>query len=121
MPRGPQISLRQSLAALSQRRHRQNRIRLLPTGGGQPRDLVVKGWYGFTQGPDWSPDGKGFHVGSASPSGATLIYVDLNGRVSPMWEQKGSLATWGVPSPDGRHLAILGYTVDSNVWMLDNF
>jgi serine/threonine protein kinase/Tol biopolymer transport system component len=99
----------------------ENRIRLLPVAGGAPRDLVVNGWYGFSSGPDWSPDGKGFYVGSSSPRGATLLYIDLNGHASPLWEQKGSFMTWGVPSPDGRHLAILGYTVDSNVWMLENF
>lgn len=38
-----------------------------------------------------------------------------------MWDQKGGLVTWGDHSPDGRHLAILGYTVDSNVWMIENF
>ena len=99
----------------------ENRIRLLPTAVGVPRDLVVSGWYGFRYGPDWAPDGKGFYVGSSSPTGATLLYIDLEGRASPVWEQQGSLGTWGVASPDGRHLAILGYTVDSNVWMLENF
>ncbi len=100
---------------------RENRIRLLPLGGGAPRDLVVNGWYGFNFGPDWSQDGKGFYVSSSSPRGATLLYIDLEGRVTAMWDQKGSLQTWGVPSPDGRHLAIEGYTVDSNVWMIENF
>ncbi len=98
-----------------------NRIRLLPVAGGAPRDLVVKGRFGFSTGPDWSPDGKGFYVSSVSPRGATLLYIDLKGHASPMWEQKGSFTTWGVPSPDGRHLAILGFTVDSNVWMIENF
>jgi hypothetical protein len=57
------------------------------------------------------------------PHGArvTLLYIDLNGHASAVWEQKGGVQTWGVPSPDARHLAILGYTVDSNVWMLENF
>ena len=99
----------------------QNSIRLLPLTGGEPRDLIVNGLHRSTKGIDWAPDGKGFYVGTNSPSAATLVYVDLHGRASPMWEQKGSLATWGVPSPDRRHLAILGYNVDSNVWMLDNF
>jgi serine/threonine protein kinase/Tol biopolymer transport system component len=98
-----------------------NRIRLLPLGGGAPRDLVVTGWYGFNSGPDWSPDGKGLYVGSSSPRGATLIYIDLSGHASAVWEQKGSFETWAAPSPDGRHLAILGYTVDSNAWLLENF
>jgi hypothetical protein len=98
----------------------ENRIRLLPLAGGEPRDLIVKGWYGFRS-VDWAPDGRGFYVGSSSLRGATLLYVNLKGDVTPVWEQKGSFRTWGVPSPDGRHLAILGYTVDSNVWMLENF
>jgi hypothetical protein len=98
----------------------ENRIRLLPVGGGQPRDLVVKGWYGLSS-LDWAADGRGFYASSLSPRAATLLYIDLEGQASPMWEQRGSLWTWGVPSPDGRHLAILGYTMDSNVWMLENF
>ena len=99
----------------------ENRIRLLPLSGGEPRNLVIKGLYGFSSGPDWAPDGEGFYVGSWSPRSVTLLYIDLNGHASALWEQKGSFQTWGVPSPDGRHLAIMGYTVQSNVWMLENF
>jgi Tol biopolymer transport system component len=99
----------------------ENRIRMLALAGGAPRDLVVNGWYGFNSGPDWSPDGKGFYVSSLSPRGATLLYIDLNGHASALWEQKGGLRTWGVSSLDGRHLAMLGYTMDSNIWMLENF
>ena len=95
-------------------------IRLLPLAGGESRDLVVKGWHGFRSG-EWAADGKGLYVGSSSPRGATLLYVDLKSHASPVWEQKGSFQTWGIPSPDGRHLAIMGYTVDSNVWMIENF
>jgi hypothetical protein len=99
----------------------ENRIRLFPVAGGAPRDLVVKGWYSLTSGLAWAPDGKGFYVASYSARGATLLYVDLNGHASAMWEQKGGLGGWAVPSPDGRHLAILGYTMESNVWMIENF
>jgi Tol biopolymer transport system component len=98
----------------------QNRIRLLPLRGGQARDLVIKGWYGFNS-VDWAVDSKGLYVSSWSPSSATLLYIDLKGHVSPVWEQRGGLWSWGVPSPDGRRLAILGFTLDSNVWMLENF
>jgi Tol biopolymer transport system component len=99
----------------------QNRIRLLPIGGGRARDLTVEGSYNFTEGPDWSADGKGLYFGSSSPRGATLIYVDLKGHVTPVWEQKSSLQTWAIPSPDGKHLAITSYPVDTNVWMIENF
>jgi eukaryotic-like serine/threonine-protein kinase len=99
----------------------ENRIRVLPLEGGESRDLTVEGWYGFNNGPDWAPDGKGFYVSSQSPRGATLLYVDLNGHATAVWEQKGSFRTCGIASPDGRHLAILGYTVGSSVWMLEGF
>jgi Tol biopolymer transport system component len=99
----------------------ENRVRLMPLGAGAPRDFVVSGWYGLRDGPNWSPDGKGFYVGSSSPSGVTLLYIDVNGRASPVWEQKTSFDIWTVPSPDGRHLALEGWTVNSNVWMLENF
>jgi Tol biopolymer transport system component len=99
----------------------ENRIRLFALAGGAPRDLVVNEWHGFNSGPDWSPDGKGFYVSSLSPRGATLLHIDLNGHANALWEQKGGLRTWGVASLDGRHLAMLGYTMDSNIWMLENF
>jgi hypothetical protein len=34
---------------------------------------------------------------------------------------KGADQTWGVPSRDGRYLAILGTASNSNVWMLEGF
>ena len=62
---------------------------------------------------------------SAQPAAENLRSVaediDLNGHANALWEQKGGLRTWGVPSHDGRHLAMLGYTMDSNIWMLENF
>jgi len=81
----------------------------------------VNGWYDLNEGPDWSADSKGVYVGSSSSRGTTLLYVDLQGHATPVWEQKGNLRTWALPSPDGHHLAIMGYTVDSNVWMLEGF
>ena len=29
-------------------------------------------------------------------------------------------ATWGIPSPDGRHIAISGVSAEANAWMIDN-
>jgi hypothetical protein len=49
-----------------------------------------------------------------------LLYVDLKGNASALWQTKGYLAR-GVPSPDGRYLAICGALTNSNVWMLEGF
>jgi hypothetical protein len=60
-------------------------------------------------------------VSTLEPGGATVLHVDLGGNAQPVWQQSQSAFTWGLPSPDGRHLAILGSNSESNVWMIDNF
>jgi hypothetical protein len=98
-------------------------IQLLALDGHRERDIRVKGWPGFT-GYSWAPDGKGIYCGTMRPQGATLLYVDLDGKAQVLWEQKGAtggFGTWGVPSPDGQYLAIMSEAMDSNLWMLENF
>jgi len=60
-------------------------------------------------------------VSTLEPGGAALLHVDLNGEARPNWRQPQSTVTWGLPSPDGRHLAILGSRSEANVWLIDNF
>jgi hypothetical protein len=74
-------------------------------------------------------------VSTSIPQGAALLQVDLNGNANVIWEQRGSIAPltdffeslggrsvpWGVPSPDGRHLAIYGWSLSANIWMIENF
>jgi Tol biopolymer transport system component len=96
-------------------------IRLLSLSGGTDGEFTVKGWRNLT-GLDWSADGKGLYVGSVSPQARTLLYVDLEGNARMLWQYKGSGNwIWGVPSPDGRYLAILGVASNSNVWTLEGF
>ena len=70
---------------------------------------------------DWTTDGKGLLVSSPRPGGIGLLRVDLLGNAHLLWEQKGGVVTWGIPSPDGRHLAMPGNTQNSNMWMIENF
>jgi len=119
---GGKISPDGTTFALSRGGDAEIRIRLLSLSGGPDREFTVRGWPGLT-GLDWSPDGKGLYCGSVSPLRRTLLYVDLKGNARVLWEYKaaGSGNIWGVPSPDGRYLAILGTTSNSNVWMLEGF
>jgi serine/threonine protein kinase len=98
----------------------EGRIRLLSLRGDPDKDIVVKGWAGFTA-VDWAADGKSFFVSSQSPTSVTLLHVDLEGHATPLWDQRGVWRTYGVPAPNGRELAIAGITRDSNVWMIENF
>jgi len=49
------------------------------------------------------------------------LFVDLKGKPHPLWQQRSGSFTWGVPSPDGRHLAIFGHDFNGNMWMIENF
>ncbi len=108
-----------SRIAVTMSSEREGRIRILTLVGGV-RDVVVNGWNGF-QSLDWSADGKGLYASSQSPQAATLLYSDLEGHAQVLWRRDGIFKTWGIPSPDGRHLAFVEWTSANNVWMIENF
>ncbi len=70
---------------------------------------------------DFAPDGKGFFSGDVTATETRLLYIDLSGRATVLWRQAGSFVMWAIPSPGGRNLAMLMYTIDSNVYTVDNF
>jgi hypothetical protein len=81
----------------------------------QPKGLDMHNWY-------WTADGTGFYVSNRVKGGTVLMHVDLQGNAHFLWENYGSGAsTDGLPSPDGRHLMIMGWTTNSNMWMMENF
>ena len=112
-----------STFALSSGGQPEIRIRLLSLSGGSDREFVVKGWSVLSwNGLEWSPDGEGLYCGARSPQGSTILYVDLNGNARVLWQFKGvSNPVWGIPSPDGKYLAMAGAVQNSNVWMLEGF
>jgi hypothetical protein len=98
----------------------EGRIRLLSLKGEPERVIAVKGWTGINS-VDWTADGKGFLLSSQSPTSSTLLHVDMAGRATPLWEQRGGWRTWAVAAPNGRDVAIMGMTSRGNVWMIENF
>jgi eukaryotic-like serine/threonine-protein kinase len=99
---------------------REGRIRLLSLKSGAITDLAVRGWNSFGE-VDWSADGNALFVSSQTPQDTTLLRVDLRGEPRALWHRNYFMETKGIPSPDGRHLAVAGWTTDSNVWMIENF
>jgi Tol biopolymer transport system component len=89
---------------------------------GQPlQEIRVKGWTNFAD-IEWAADSKGFFVSHYIQGEATLLYVDLQGNAHVLSQQHGGTGTaWGIPSPDGRHLALMGWTSEGNLWMIENF
>ena len=68
----------------------------------------------------WAADEKGLYVGRHVADGTELLYLDFKGRSSHLWKSLGQKC-FGVPSPDGRHLAIYDWKRSANMWMIENF
>jgi Tol biopolymer transport system component len=101
-------------------RRSDNRIHILFLNGQAPRVITVKGW-DTLENVDWTSDGRGLFVSTSTQRGHALLRVDLKGNARVLWEQQQGLETYAVPSPDSRHLAIMGWSVNSNIWTLENF
>jgi DNA-binding winged helix-turn-helix (wHTH) protein/dipeptidyl aminopeptidase/acylaminoacyl peptidase len=99
-----------------------NRIRRIPLSGGNYSEVEVPGRKNLEV-LFWAADGKGWFVSSVTPtSGEYLLHVNSSGESQVLFEQpQDGRDTWGVPSHDGKHLALLRWTNASNVWMIDNF
>ena len=98
------------------------RVQILPLAGGDGREIEIKGGSRFRS-VRWAPNGKGLFVGAFQWQRQKVLFVDLQGRANVIWQQgyPGSANIVGIPSPDGRHLALLSFTTDNNVWMLENY
>jgi len=109
-----------SRLAIAQYDKHEGRIQILSLAGGEAREVNVKGWNSLSD-LYWAADGKGLFVSMNTTR--PILYVDLEGRAEALWQQRLPVGygMWGVPSPDGRYLALVGYTADSNVWLLENF
>ncbi len=90
------------------------------TDGRQLHDLEIKGWPGLNF-MDFSADSKGLFMNSTAHGIKTLVYVDLKGKGHPLWHPESPRVGWATPTRDGSHLAILGESSNSNLWMLKNF
>jgi serine/threonine protein kinase/Tol biopolymer transport system component len=97
-----------------------NQIRLVPLRGGEATTITVKGFPDLLD-MNWAVDSKSMFVSTVQAGGSMLLRVAPNGDAQPIWEQQQSALTWGIPSPDGRHLAIIGASSEANVWMIGNF
>jgi Tol biopolymer transport system component len=65
----------------------------------------------------WAADGNGWYVAVRDTNRGLLFYVDRDGRVLTKL-MESMAATYAVPSPDGRHVAFMDWTVSANVWQV---
>ena len=68
----------------------------------------------------WAADSKGLFVGQHVQDGTELLHIDLRGKIARLWKSLGPRC-FGVPSPNGKHLAIYDWQRSANMWMMENF
>jgi serine/threonine protein kinase len=94
--------------------------------------LRDRSWHEISLGPHWqqlqtvawAADGKSLFVTCWKPNGSDLLRATLDGKVTLLWHYGHSPWQWAtnpLPSPDGKYLAFQSKSLDSNVWMLENF
>ncbi len=106
---------------LAATRSTDNRVFIYSLRGEPTQEVHVKGWTHLLA-FSWAADGKGLFVVAEIRGGRDVLYVDLQGNAHRLWENTTlSMETLAIPSPDGRHLALQGWTYSGNLWMLENF
>ena len=95
-------------------------IEILSLAGQVEQTIHVKGWP-YLASIDWAADGKALLIPHNGPTRATLLRVGLDGQAQPLWEMRNFLSAWAIASPDGHYLAIMGGSLNSNAWLLENF
>jgi eukaryotic-like serine/threonine-protein kinase len=96
-------------------------IYILSSSGKELQQVRVKGWSNV-ESFSWSANGDGLFVTARIQNGKSVLYVDLLGNAHLLWENSGASGeTLAYPSPDGRHLALQGWTKSANLWLMENF
>jgi Tol biopolymer transport system component len=104
----------------------EGRVQILHLDGRPDEEIVPKN-FTFGDALDWAADSKGLFVDNPTTTGTALSYLDLQGNTHAVWEAtnligaRGLFTPWGIPSKDGKYLAINGINPSSNVWLLENF
>jgi DNA-binding winged helix-turn-helix (wHTH) protein/WD40 repeat protein len=95
-------------------------IDVLTLDGKREKIVPVRGFNRFRS-IDWAPDGGSWFIGAETAAGCSLLRVFPDGTYSVLVNMHGrGMRTYGIPSPDGQHLAFLGWTVNRNAWVVDN-
>jgi serine/threonine protein kinase/dipeptidyl aminopeptidase/acylaminoacyl peptidase len=101
-------------------KHRDGSVHILSLNGAATQQITSRKVATLSS-VVWTADGKGLFVSSYTARGADMLHMDLQGNTRLLWEHPGGIDIYGVPSPDGRHLAMRGWNVEGNMWLMENF
>ncbi len=98
--------------------HENRRARLLDLRSGEQRHTEPTP--ARISGVAWLPDGRGLLITTTHARGSSLFHIGLEGNVRELWKA-GTQISLPVPSHDQKQLAFALSSLDSNVWMVENF
>jgi len=88
---------------------------------GHPQQVTeVTGWSKLDR-LFWDADGNGWFTSAKTRTGWALLHVDQQGKADLLSERQGAARFYGLPSPDGRHLAINATSTSGNAWIIERF
>jgi eukaryotic-like serine/threonine-protein kinase len=95
-------------------------IKIVSLHGEPTREFQLKDSPSLLNSP-WAADGKALFVSASISGGYALLRVGLDGKAQPLIANHTPDVVLGLPSPDGRNLAVMAATYNQNVWMMENF
>jgi eukaryotic-like serine/threonine-protein kinase len=99
---------------------RKDRIRILPAGSGNSREMSVSGFRAIAS-VAWANDGSSFFLTGTAPEGGSIIrQVSPDGRSQLLYQADAWLER-PIPAANGRTLAFGLATSSNNVWTVENF
>jgi hypothetical protein len=99
-----------------------DRIEVLNLSTHAWREVTVEPGHGDFHDVPWAADGISFFITTVLPESFNIFRVGLSGKVELLLTNPRTQSiNRPRPSPDGKHLAFQTDTIESNVWMLENF
>jgi Tol biopolymer transport system component len=87
---------------------------------GQPEHQTPTPGLNAKQFIRWTANGNGFYVTNGIKGGMDLFVLDMVGHSKQLWHNDGDFAPIAMGSPDMRHLAIQGSSLEENLWLMEN-
>ncbi len=107
--RSPQVRLNQG-----------GRLMIMPSRGGQARELLTLGEPSSIRGVKWTSDGSHILLHQRDEGGTALLRVSREGGdPERIWETQLKLSSI-VPSPDGRKVTYMTQTNEAEIWVMEN-
>ncbi|HEX6853100.1 MAG TPA: hypothetical protein VF139_17020, partial [Candidatus Polarisedimenticolaceae bacterium] len=94
-------------------------VTILVPSNGELRTLTTEKLLNF--GAFWTSSSDALLVSGWKGDRSIVLRMDMEGKTQVLLEATGMFRVGVVPSPDGKRLACMAGSLNSNAWLLENF